>query len=352
MPHLERTVLDSMTTHQYHEICYYELVHHSRHEIRYWEPSQRQDILMTALEKVNPGAIIFCPSKNPLGDEVDVEIATVAREIDYLIGIWRGQGDYMEDGWFRVKSDYVMECPIFFGAGCLFDMVWLSQANHVFSRLGITSNFEDYVLLSYIIVEITVSPTIPHPPEGYLFLCPPEQFHIGPSTSCKWPECPAYWSLDSSGVQRLSWDDAASLGFPRIGIMEYVDGRSWDARVYEGLRQFHQAKGYDPDSQELALHLGQPLYELSRQTNTSFAHSVHQENSIGEDPIQAPTDSDDESEDVPKLTHPNGGNTSLNNDSGPPRAEEAPVSSTFKFVLSMQLTLLLFHMLLWLVGPA
>jgi hypothetical protein len=103
-PHLESTVLDSMTTQQYHKICYDELVHHSRYKIRYWEPSQRQDILMMALENVNPGAIIFCPSKNPLGDEVDVEIATVARENDYHIGMWNvSQGDYMEDGWFQYE---------------------------------------------------------------------------------------------------------------------------------------------------------------------------------------------------------------------------------------------------------
>jgi hypothetical protein len=58
---------------------------------------------MTALENVNPDAIIFFPSKNPLGDEVDVEIATVAREIDYHTGMWLGPGDYMEDGWFQYE---------------------------------------------------------------------------------------------------------------------------------------------------------------------------------------------------------------------------------------------------------
>ncbi|KAJ7669810.1 hypothetical protein B0H14DRAFT_3071871 [Mycena olivaceomarginata] len=327
---------------------------------------------MMALENMNPSTIIFCPSKNPLGDVVDVvEIATVAREIYYRIGIWNvGRGDYMEDGWLRVTSDYVMKYPIYFGAICSPDMAWLSQANHVFSRLRITSNFEDYVALSHIIVQITVSPTIPHPPEGYLFLCPPEQFHIGPSTSSKWPECPAYWSLDSSGVQRLSWEDAASLGFPRIGFLEYAEGRSWDARVYEGLRQFHQAKGFDPDTQELALHLGYPLYELSSQTSTSFAHFHEEEHSAGEGSIQA--DSDDESEDILesaphmhngpgnseaesqvilKSTHPNGGKTSLDEDSvAPSLSEEISVSNTFKFVLNVQLALILFHTLLWLVG--
>ncbi|KAJ7340597.1 hypothetical protein DFH08DRAFT_811810 [Mycena albidolilacea] len=306
-PHLESTIIDSLTTHQYHKICSEELVHRSQYKIRYWEPSQRQDILMTALENVNPGAIIFCPSKNPLGDDVDVEIATVAREIDYHIGTWGDfgfGGDIMEDRWFRVTSDDVVNNPIRFCGIYSSDIAWLSQANHVFSRLGITSNFEDYVQLFYIFVEIMVSPTIPDPPEGYLFLCPPEQFYIG--SSSKWPECPAYWSLHPSGIERLSWEDAARLGFPRIGILEYAQGHSWDSSVYEGLRQFHQAKGFDPDSQELALHLGQPLYELSSQTNTSFAH-FHEENSNGEDPIQAPTDSDDESKDILELTHPNGG---------------------------------------------
>jgi hypothetical protein len=59
---------------------------------------------MTALENVNPGTIIFCPSKNTLGDEFDVEIATVARQIHYRIGIWDArEGDYIEDGWFRYE---------------------------------------------------------------------------------------------------------------------------------------------------------------------------------------------------------------------------------------------------------
>ncbi|KAJ7340628.1 hypothetical protein DFH08DRAFT_811841 [Mycena albidolilacea] len=191
--------------------------------------------------------------------------------INYGIGVWNAYGpggNIMENG---ITSDDVMKYPIQFGAGYLPDMAWLSQANHVFSCLGITSKFEDYVRLSSIIVEITMSPTIPHPSKGYLFVCPLKQFHIGPSLSSKWPECLAYWSLHPLGVEQLSWEDAATLSFPHIGILEYVNGRSWDVCMYEGLHQFHQAKGFDPDSQELALQLGEPLYELSSQTNTSFA---------------------------------------------------------------------------------
>ncbi|KAJ7755486.1 hypothetical protein B0H16DRAFT_715739 [Mycena metata] len=41
--------------------------------------------------------------------------------------------------------------------------------------------------------------------------------------------------------------------------------RSWDASVYAGLRKFHRAKGFDPDSQDVARHLGYPLYQVSPQ---------------------------------------------------------------------------------------
>ncbi|KAJ7711605.1 hypothetical protein B0H14DRAFT_2946973 [Mycena olivaceomarginata] len=249
---------------------------------------------MTALENVNPGAIIFCPSKNSLG-VVD--------------------GYYMEDRWFRVTCDFVMnlEHHIYFGASGSSGMPWLSQANHVFSRLGITSNFEDYV--------------------------PYWTFNV-----IKMTRMSGHWSLHPSGIERLSWEDAASLGFPRIGILEYALGYSWDS-------SFHRAKGFDPDSQELALHLGEPLYELSSQTNPPFAHFHEEEHSAGGGYVESaphmhngPGNSEVESQVILESTHPNGGNTSLDEDS------EISVSNTFKFVLNVQLALILFHMLLWLVG--
>ncbi|KAJ7340583.1 hypothetical protein DFH08DRAFT_665092, partial [Mycena albidolilacea] len=71
-----------------------------------------------------------------------------------------------------------------------------------------------------------------------------------------------YWSLDSTGAKRLSSEDAASLGFPTTQLSTLVVGCSWDASVYAGISQFHQAKGFDPESQDVAQHLGRPLYEL------------------------------------------------------------------------------------------
>lgn len=109
------------------------------------------------------------------------------------------------------------------------------------------------------------------PPPGYLFLCPAEDFQIGPSSFC-WPDCVAYWSLDPSGAKRLSTDEATSLGFPSIQFRTTIEGPSWDSGVYAGIRRFHQAKGFDPESQDLARYLGKPLYQLASEVESSFAY--------------------------------------------------------------------------------
>ncbi|KAJ6522046.1 hypothetical protein B0H19DRAFT_900630, partial [Mycena capillaripes] len=66
----------------------------------------------------------------------------------------------------------------------------------------------------------------------------------------------AYWSLDPVGVDRLTAEEATELGFPSIRLNSTIDGVSWDATVYAGLRRFHKAKGFNPDSQDVARYLG------------------------------------------------------------------------------------------------
>jgi hypothetical protein len=108
-------------------------------------------------------------------------------------------------------------------------------------------------------------------PEGYLFICPTTDLQPSPG-AFRLLECPAYWSTDPSGTERLSTEDATDLGFPSIEFTMEVGGYSWDERVYTGLRTFHRAKGFDPDSQDVARHLNLQLYELSNQLNHPFAH--------------------------------------------------------------------------------
>jgi hypothetical protein len=66
-------------------------------------------------------------------------------------------------------------------------------------------------------------------------------------------------------------EDAIRLGFPSISLSTNVYGKSWDASVYAGLREFHQAKGFNPDSQDIARHLGDALYQSATETDPLFA---------------------------------------------------------------------------------
>ncbi|KAJ7216939.1 hypothetical protein C8J57DRAFT_1016861, partial [Mycena rebaudengoi] len=156
---------------------------------------------------------------------------------------------------------------------------WLSQANHMFHRLQITSNHDDYcaskkiplpfdvssdapsVLIYRITYHLDISAQTRAPPNGYLFVCPKGHLQTG-QASFRLPDCPAYWSTDPSGVERLSADEAASLGFPSIRPTTALLGYACDAAVYVGLHQFHRAKGFNPDSQDVARYLGYRLYQL------------------------------------------------------------------------------------------
>ncbi|KAJ7664170.1 hypothetical protein B0H17DRAFT_952261, partial [Mycena rosella] len=109
-------------------------------------------------------------------------------------------------------------------------------------------------------------------PAGYLFLGPLEELQSDEPNRYKHPDCAAYWSLDPSGAQRLSTEEAENLGFPSIELKVLLYLQFWDARVYEGLRQFHEGKGFDPYSQDIARHLEYPLFQFSEWLEASFTH--------------------------------------------------------------------------------
>ncbi|KAJ7095007.1 hypothetical protein C8R44DRAFT_536805, partial [Mycena epipterygia] len=51
------------------------------------------------------------------------------------------------------------------------------------------------------------------------------------------------------------------LGFPSVEFKMKAWTRTWDENVYAGLQQFHHGKGFDPDTQDVARHMGVVLYE-------------------------------------------------------------------------------------------
>jgi hypothetical protein len=69
--------------------------------------------------------------------------------------------------------------------------------------------------VSNIDFSLQISAMAENPPEGYLFLCPMPGLQPIPGSS-QWPDLPAYWSLNPSGLERLSTEEATELGFPVI----------------------------------------------------------------------------------------------------------------------------------------
>ncbi|KAJ7623827.1 hypothetical protein B0H17DRAFT_1289410 [Mycena rosella] len=128
---------------------------------------------------------------------------------------------------------------------------WLSQANHIFKTLKTTSNHEEYAIADQLDYEMELTRSADIVPAGYLFLCPLKEFQ-------------------SDGPNRS--EEAENLGFPSIKLKMVVYLEAWDARVYEGLRRFHEGKGFDPYSQEIARHMEYPLFQLSERLEASFAH--------------------------------------------------------------------------------
>ncbi|KAF7374199.1 hypothetical protein MSAN_00301800 [Mycena sanguinolenta] len=324
---------------------------------------------------VNIGSVLYCPSDDTFDDEV--EIAWVSNTERPSIHSWYGSGDWssfaelMADGWTRLKSNHIMDRTVSLSVDACNCRLWLSQANHIFSTLQISSDFQNYVIVHDICFELSVSTTAEAIPPGFLFLCPSQHFQTE-KCSFKWPDYPAYWSLDPSGTEWLTLEEATSLGFPSFQLSTELMGYSWDASIYAGLRQFHQGKGFDPDSQDVARHLGHELYQPSGQNrmDTLFAHI---ENDYSDKADNGGSTSGNPTKEAPNhdLASPSHQNVveklvpnavkelidsthtdhvDLLTTSAHPDAEEMPVSSIFKFVLNVQLTLMFFSALFWVLS--
>ncbi|KAF7337103.1 hypothetical protein MVEN_02147900 [Mycena venus] len=262
-PDQQAMVSESLTLEQYHSICR-------------WDLRQYQIFTISASSTVNLGAVMSYPPGNLYEDSVEIaSLSDVFIHQDRWKISEKSIGEAMEDGWTRCISTDVLNKSIELMAWSPHVEVWLSQANHILSCLDISSNFYDYVVLNRICFELTISAAVTDLPKGFLFLCQAGDFRTGPS-SFSWPDCPAYWSLDPSGTERLGMEHALHLGFPSIQFLTTIWGSFWDDSVYDGLCQFHQGKGFDPKSQDVARHLGHPLYHIS-----SHLDAVHDEESSG-----------------------------------------------------------------------
>ncbi|KAF7377029.1 hypothetical protein MSAN_00121000 [Mycena sanguinolenta] len=127
--------IDSLTLEQYHFICVYNL-------------GQNGCFDLSASTTVNFGAVFHC-SKHLLEDSDEIAFLPNA-EAPYLDN-WKtsegSTGEVMPNDWTRFRSSDVFNNTLAICAyipSGLERNVWLSQANHIFRRLNIMSNFEDY----------------------------------------------------------------------------------------------------------------------------------------------------------------------------------------------------------------
>ncbi|KAJ7906963.1 hypothetical protein B0H13DRAFT_1880111 [Mycena leptocephala] len=310
VPNMEAMVIESLTLEEFHAMCAWDLARG-----RAWTfPTRRT---------VHFGAVVVSSGSDMAYFDEIVFSSNITSHARWKIvkrpdtNAPGTQGKVTEDGWTRFDSGDVSDNRIQLRLDLRMEQhskSWLSQANHIFSRLGIASDFTDYALVQHASLNIIISEAVEHPPSGYLFVCPEKDLQTGPS-SFKLPDCPAYWSLNPSGAERLSPEEAAELGFPSIRLSTIIYSDRWDTDVYDGLRQFYRAKGFDPDSQDVAQHLGYPLYQLPTAVDPLFAHD-----SDSQEDNQGPVDIDD----------------------------EMPVSRTFRFFLNVQGMLFLFLALSWL----
>ncbi|KAJ7633879.1 hypothetical protein DFH06DRAFT_1336956 [Mycena polygramma] len=108
-----------------------------------------------------------------------------------------------------------------------------------------------------------------------------------------WPKLTVYWFLDPSGVQRFSTEEASKLGFPPLEMGTSLDIDSSDSGLYAGLRKFHQPKGFDPYSQDLARDPGSPLYQPAPNIDASFAHLDNADDNFEADVRDSPMQVDE-----------------------------------------------------------
>ncbi|KAJ7079672.1 hypothetical protein C8R44DRAFT_689041 [Mycena epipterygia] len=188
---------------------------------------------------------------------------------------------HMDNGWSRLHSSCAnggFERALWLDTGSPWSC-WLSQANYIFNQILTPPKCEDCCLITGITYHLTLSSPPETLPEGYLFFCPLEDLREENGRWLPNPECLAYWSFDDSGSEMLSPEEASRLGFPSLDFKMKVCMRSCNQTVYAVLSQFHAGKGFDPNSQDLARHLGHPLYELSSALTNGSARTSESDSS-------------------------------------------------------------------------
>ncbi|KAJ7821364.1 hypothetical protein B0H14DRAFT_2371349 [Mycena olivaceomarginata] len=99
--------------------------------------------------------------------------------------------------------------------------------------------------------------------EAHIFVQPISVKHEGLRIGLDFPESDqAYWSLDPTGKTRMTQDECDSIGLPRLEFMFLPTARFWHEYQHDAIREFFEAKDFDPFSHDVTRLLGLPLAEM------------------------------------------------------------------------------------------
>ncbi|KAJ6549770.1 hypothetical protein B0H19DRAFT_1264681 [Mycena capillaripes] len=256
-------IIASIPLIHYHNICYWHL-----YRVRSFTIPPNMPIKLGSVRHFSGGTyessieVAFSPDFRMIDDGWLTEDPNIQ---DYWKSITLEEGtSVLGNGWIRVNSACVAEKyrrRVYSNDVC--SEGWLAQACHTFNSLDIKSSLEDYFLVYAINCCLQLLGPVENLPHGYLFLCPWRDFETDIPVCFAIPEYPGYWSVDPSGVNRLSAQESKDHGFPDISVSVKVCGSSWDSSVYTGICQFQEGKGFDSYSQEVAIELDCPLFQIS-----------------------------------------------------------------------------------------
>ncbi|ESK81648.1 hypothetical protein Moror_3243, partial [Moniliophthora roreri MCA 2997] len=158
---------------------------------------------------------------------------------------------------------------------------WLSQSSWAFGALNVTAGEENFFVIGPPALKIEhtlheydgltaffnlcdgkppVEETPPAPSPIYLFLHP---FPKSISEFVSWRCQPYFWSFDKTGQSKMSEEECERWGVPvltcRIGRF-WV--RKWPTYVYTALREWQEARGFDPTTSDWARSMGYPEFEI------------------------------------------------------------------------------------------
>ncbi|KAJ7356437.1 hypothetical protein DFH08DRAFT_849051 [Mycena albidolilacea] len=111
----------------------------------------------------------------------------------------------------------------------------------------------------------------------YLFLFNPQvEVLDGQLTVINPPDAEKYyWAFDPAGLNQLTHKIAEDIGLPTPKFMTSPRGLYLQEEDTNLIRDFHAARGFDPESQDAAIAMGYPLVDIEAMKRSAQEASLH-----------------------------------------------------------------------------